>query len=61
MTNAQAQGYAIIALKNLIDAGTIKTNNKNIFRALDHELYGIFNMVGEEEAELIAEQILQDM
>lgn len=60
MTNAQCSAYTIIALSNLIKAGMIKTSRKNIYQVFDHELYGIFDMVGEEEVEEKAAQILED-
>jgi hypothetical protein len=59
MTNSQCQSYAIIALQNLIRAGKIKVNDKNIYKVLDHELYYVFDTVGEEEAEEKADIILQ--
>lgn len=59
MTNPQCQSYAIIALRNLAHDGTIKTNDKNIYRTLDHELYCIFDRVGEETAEIEATKILE--
>lgn len=60
MTNAQCQAYAIIALRNLIQDGTIKTIDKNIYHTMDHELYCIFDRVGEETAEIEAKRILED-
>ncbi len=59
MTNSQCQSYAIIALRNLIQAGIIKTNDKNVYKVLDYELYCIFDMVGEEEVEETAARILE--
>jgi hypothetical protein len=61
LTNSQCQSYAIIALRNLIRAGVVKTNDKNIYHTLDHELYYIFDMIGEEEAEEKAGRILSRM
>jgi len=59
LTNAQCQAYAILALRNLLQDGVIKTNDKNIYRTLDQELYCIFDRVGEETAEIEAVKILE--
>lgn len=58
MTNAQCQAYAVIAVRNLIRDGIIKSNIKKVYRAIDRELYQLFDEIGEEEAEERAARIL---
>lgn len=58
MTNAQCQAYAVIAVRNLIRDGIIKANIKKVYRAIDRELYQLFDEIGEEEAEERAARIL---
>lgn len=60
MTNAQAQAYAVMALKSLVEDGIIKV--KNITEAcqkLDHEMYRQFDNWEEEVAEKKAIRILE--
>jgi hypothetical protein len=58
LTNAQAQ--AVVALRNLIKDGTIKADNTaRACRALDREMYGLMDMVSEEDAEVKAGRILE--
>ncbi|WP_024834180.1 hypothetical protein [Ruminiclostridium josui] len=59
MTNAQAQGYAVIALSKLICSGHIKGNKKNLCELLDREMYSLMDIMSEEEAEEKAGRILQ--
>lgn len=62
MTNAQAQGYAVVALKNMIKAGDIPANKyscADLCKALDYEMSCLFDEVAEEEAEQRAARILQ--
>lgn len=61
MTNAQCQAYAVIAARNLIRDGIIKADTKEACRAIDRELYCLFDFIGEEEAEEKAIMILQGM
>jgi hypothetical protein len=58
VTNAQCQAYAVIAVRNLIRDGIIKSNIKKVYRAIDRELYQLFDEIGEEEAEERAARIL---
>jgi hypothetical protein len=58
VTNAQCQAYAVIAVRNLIRDGIIKANIKKVYRAIDRELYQLFDEIGEEEAEERAARIL---
>ncbi len=59
MTNSQAQAYAVIALRNLIEADIIRSNDKNIYHIMDRELYSLFDYISEEEAEERAVKILR--
>jgi hypothetical protein len=58
MTNAQAQAYAVIALKRLMTEGYIQ-GDKHLCRLLDHEMYALFDTMSEEEAEEKANRILE--
>jgi hypothetical protein len=64
MTNAQAQAYAIIALKNLLEAGHVKKASdltiSQVLNALDSEMYYLFDRLSEEDAEYKAERILSE-
>lgn len=61
MTNAQAQGYAVVALSRLIAAGYIKGNKTELCRLLDRKMYDLMDIMFEEEAEEKAAIILQGM
>ena len=61
MTNAQCQAYAIIAIRELIRDGVIQGDVNEACRAIDRELYCLFDMVSEDEAEEKAIRILQGM
>jgi hypothetical protein len=61
LTNSQAQGYAVLALKNLIKRGIVKADTTKACCALDREMYDIMDMVDEEEAEEKATRILRGM
>ena len=60
MTNAQAQAYAVIALKGLIEDGVVKVKDTtNACHALDHEMHRLFDTWEEEIVEKIAIRILE--
>ncbi|OPX46433.1 hypothetical protein CLHUN_02490 [Ruminiclostridium hungatei] len=59
MTNAQAQGYAVVALSRLIAAGRIKGNRAELCRLLDRKMYDLMDIMFEEEAEEKAGRILE--
>lgn len=59
MTNAQCQAYAVIAVRNIIRDGIIKADTKDACRAIDRELYDLFDLISEEEAEEKAIRILE--
>jgi hypothetical protein len=59
LTNAQAQAYAIIAVKNLTKDGTIKADESTVYHELDHEMHCLFDVTDEETAERRAIKILQ--
>ena len=61
MTNAQCQAYAVIAVRNLIRDDIIKADTKDACRAIDRELYYLFDFISEKEAEKKAIRILQGM
>jgi hypothetical protein len=61
LTNSQAQGYAVVALRNLIKRGIVKADVQTTSLALDCEMYYLMDMVSEEEAEEKAGRILQGM
>jgi hypothetical protein len=58
MTNTQAQAYAIIALKSLIEDGIVKADATKVYHALDHEMHSQFDNWDEETAEKRAIRIL---
>jgi hypothetical protein len=60
MTNAQAQAYAIIALRNLLrEKGWHAADIKDYCKYLDREMYDLMDIMSEEEAEQKANRILQ--
>lgn len=59
MTNNQAQSYAIVALKNLIDAGLLVNVNESIYDKFDREMYYLMDRYSETEIEKIANRILE--
>jgi hypothetical protein len=60
MTNAQAQAYAVIALRNLLkEKGWHSKDIKDYCKYLDKEMYWLFDIVSEEEAEEKANKILE--
>mgnify|MGYP001268520499 CR=1 FL=1 len=61
MTNAQCQAYAIIAIRELIRDGVIQGDVNEACRAIDRELYYLFDFISEKEAEKKAIRILQGM
>jgi hypothetical protein len=63
MTNAQAQAYAVIALKRLMGSGYVRIYNrsqKELCRLLDGEMYCLFDTFTEEEAEEKAGRIFEE-
>lgn len=60
MTSAQAQGYAVVALSNLIKSGYIKGDKTELYRLLDRKMYDFMDIMSEEEAEEKAGRILED-
>ncbi len=61
MTESQAQAYAVIALNELILAGVIKVENKNeVLRRMEKEMFVVMHLIGKQEAERKAENILQN-
>ena len=62
MTNAQAQGYAVVALKNILkDKGWHPKDIKDYCRYLDREMYNLMDIMDETTAEGVAVKILQDL
>lgn len=62
MTNAQAQGYAVVALHRIINDGNLNVSDKKITelcRQLDRQMYDLMDIMFEEEAEKKARRILE--
>lgn len=60
MTNAQAQGYAVVALRNLLrEKGWHSADTKDYCKYLDREMYDLMDILSEEEAENKAGRILE--
>jgi hypothetical protein len=60
MTNSQAQGYAVVALRNLLrEKGWHTADIKDYCKYLDREMYDLMDIMFEEEAEEKASKILQ--
>jgi hypothetical protein len=59
MTNAQAQGYAVVALRRLIGSGYINGDKKELCSLLDREMKALMDFETEEEVEEMAIRILQ--
>ena len=59
MNNSEAQAYAVVALRNLIRAGSIKVKNtKDILSKLDKEMYFLMDRFSEDEIVEIAEKTM---
>lgn len=59
MTNAQAQDYAVLALRNLLgEKGWHTSDIKDYCRYLDREMYDLMDLMSENEAEVKASQVL---
>ena len=59
MTNAQAQAYAVLAVKNLLEYEIIRGSKKEACSAVDHEMKVLFDELEEEVAERKAIRILE--
>lgn len=60
MTNTEAQGYAVIALRNLLhDKGWHSNDIKDYCKELDREMYDLMDIMTEEEAERKAGRVLE--
>jgi hypothetical protein len=60
LTNAQAQGYAVIALRNLLkEKGWHPADIKDYCRYLDREMYDLMDVLTEEEVNEKAIRIMQ--
>ncbi len=62
MTNAQAQGYAVVALHRIISDGHVNLSAKKkteLCRLLDRQMYDLMDIMFEEEAEKKAGRILE--
>lgn len=60
MTNAQAQSYAIIALKNILKyKGWHLKDIKDYCKDIDREMYDLMDIMDEVTAESTASKILQ--
>ena len=58
MNNSEAQAYAVVALRNLINAEAIKVKNiKDILRKLDREMCYLMDRFSEDEVVEIAEKL----
>lgn len=63
MTNAQAQGYAVVALHRIISDGNLNVSDKKkteLCRQLDRQMYDLMDIMFEEEVEEKAGRILED-
>jgi len=59
VTNPQAQGYAVVALRNLLrEKGWHPADIKDYCRYLDREMYDLMDLMSENEAEVKASQVL---
>lgn len=62
MTNTEAQSYAVVALRNLIKAGIIKTVNiTEVLHKLDSEMHYLFDFYSEDEMQKMANRLLMGM
>ncbi len=61
MTNAQAQGYAVVTLRNLIKNGIVKADTTEACRAIYRGMYDLMDIMSEEEAEEKSIRVLQGM